>query len=338
MPDPRFFISTGPLALGEALRIADAAMRSSVDLTARISRVASLDEIDLEDAAVFAEDAQKAALLRGRRFGLCLAPDAIAKAADGAFAATAFPRAAFASLAAALHEPRTFIGDNSKPAIIDGSARIHSTAIIGPGSEIGADAEIGAHVVIGPGVVIGADAVVAEGASIWCALTGARGRIGPGSAIGGPGFGFAEGPGGPKRVPQLGRVLIGDDVEIGANVCIDRGALGDTIIGDMTKIDNLVQIGHNVRLGRACIMAAQTGVAGSAILGDHVQCGGQAGIGDHLTIGDGARIAGKAGVMSNVPAGETWGGYPARPIRSWLRDTAKARAAEPTKRMTDHDD
>ncbi len=342
MPDPRFFNSFGPLTIADALRIAAAEALSPADASAVVSCVASVDDPDLAAAVVYIEDGRKIAAFAGKRFGLCLAKNdaaaAVATLKAGPVALATEPRAAFALIASALHRLRS-LDDLSMPkARLGESARIHPSAVIGAGAEIGADVQIGPNVVIGPGVIIGSRTIIAEGTSIWCAIVGAGCRFGPGSAIGGPGFGFAVGPKGLARIPQLGRVIVEDDVEIGANACVDRGALGDTIIGASTKIDNLVQIGHNVRLGRACILAAQVGIAGSSILGDRVQCGGHAAISDHLTIGDDARIAGKAGVMSNVPAGETWGGYPARPKMIWLRQAAATERAARKKKAGDNGD
>lgn len=343
MPDPRFYISSGPVTLGDALKIAGAVAPANADVRRRIDRVGGPDESDLETAAVYVDDASHAAALGQKRFGLCLASPAIAAMLGedhGVIATTASPRHAFSALADALHRLRGLdASDGLAPPCIHESARVHSTAILANGVEIAAGVEIGAYALIGPGVVIGADTVIAERASLWCALVGRQSRIGAGSSIGGPGFGFAAGPGGLTRIPQLGRVVIGDRVEIGANCCVDRGALGDTAIGPGTKIDNLVQVGHNARLGRNCVLASQVGVSGSTVLGDGVQCGGQAGIADHLTIGDGARIAAKSGVISNVPGGETWAGYPARPRMSWLRETASmARAARRKKKASEDGD
>jgi UDP-3-O-[3-hydroxymyristoyl] glucosamine N-acyltransferase len=144
----------------------------------------------------------------------------------------------------------------------------------------------------------------------------------PGVRIGQPGFGFAPDTNGPVKIPQLGRVIIGDDVDIGANTTIDRGSGHDTVVGPGTMIDNLVQIGHNVVLGRGCILAGQVGISGSTKLGDFVMAGGQAGLAGHLTIGSGVRIAAKAGLMRDVAAGTTVAGAPAAPITSWMRQVA----------------
>ena len=198
-------------------------------------------------------------------------------------------------------------------------------AVIGPGAEIGSGAMIGPNAVIGPLVRIGRDSVVGANCSIYCALIGDRVIIHPGARIGQDGFGFAMGGTGHKKVPQVGRVIIQDDVEIGAGTTIDRGATRDTIIGEGTKIDNLVQIAHNVVVGRHCVIVAQAGVSGSTTIGDFVAIGGQAGLTGHLTIGPGAQIAAQAGVMTDVPAGGRWGGAPAQAMRDFFHEVATLR-------------
>ncbi|MBV8594180.1 MAG: UDP-3-O-(3-hydroxymyristoyl)glucosamine N-acyltransferase, partial [Caulobacteraceae bacterium] len=162
-----------------------------------------------------------------------------------------------------------------------------------------------------------------------CALVGDRVRILAGAVIGEAGFGATAGPAGIVDIPQLGRVILQDRVTVGAGTCIDRGALDDTVVGENTKIDNQVQIGHNVRIGRNCLLVAHTGISGSTVIGDGCQFGGKAGVVDHAVIGDGARIGAGAGVMKNIPAGESWAGYPAFPVRQWMRQVAwLSRAAQ----------
>jgi UDP-3-O-[3-hydroxymyristoyl] glucosamine N-acyltransferase len=195
-------------------------------------------------------------------------------------------------------------------------------AVIGRGAEIGARTIIGANVVIGPEVRIGRDGSVGASTTIMAALIGDRVIIHPGAHIGQDGFGFALGARGHLKVPQIGRVIIQDDVEIGAGVTIDRGANRDTVIGEGVKIDNLVQIGHNVLVGRHAVLVAQSGVSGSSAVGDFAALGGQAGIAGHLTIGAGAQVAAAAGVMTDVPAGERWAGAPAKPVREFFREVA----------------
>ncbi len=196
---------------------------------------------------------------------------------------------------------------------IDPHAVIHADVVLGDDVWIGANATIDRGVSIGRGTFIGA------GSYVGYADIGEMCRIHSCVTIGSRGFGFAMSPEGHLDVPQVGIVRIGNAVEVGANTAIDRGMGPDTVIGDGCKIDNLVQIGHNVVMGRGCVMAGQSGIAGSTKLGNFVACGAQSGIAGHLTIGDGAQIGAKAGVLRNVAAGEKVGGYPAVPIRQWLR-------------------
>jgi UDP-3-O-[3-hydroxymyristoyl] glucosamine N-acyltransferase len=213
-------------------------------------------------------------------------------------------------------------------AIVDPSAHMDPLAEIGPFCVIGADAEIGARcrigacAVIGRGVVLGPDCRIGGHVSLSHTIVGARVFIYPGARIGQEGFGFAATGSGFLTVPQLGRVIIEDDVEIGANSTVDRGSTGDTVIGAGTRIDNLVQIGHNVSLGRCCIIVAQVGIAGSTVVEDFVQLGGQVGIDGHLHIGKAARIGAQSGVMSDVAPGEVLVGTPAQPRRTFFKQIA----------------
>jgi UDP-3-O-[3-hydroxymyristoyl] glucosamine N-acyltransferase len=192
-------------------------------------------------------------------------------------------------------------------------------AVIGARASLGRDCRIGANAVVGPGVVLGDGCSIHAGATVSHALVGKRVVLYPGVRIGQDGFGFAMDPAGHVRIPQLGRVIIGDDVEIGANTTVDRGSGPDTIIGSGTMIDNLVQIGHNVEIGRGCVIVSQAGISGSTKIGDHVTIAGHTGIAGHLTIGEGARVAGCSGVFRDVPAGAQMVGFPAVPSRQFFR-------------------
>jgi UDP-3-O-[3-hydroxymyristoyl] glucosamine N-acyltransferase len=205
---------------------------------------------------------------------------------------------------------------------IDPSAEIGPLAVIGDGAVIGRRSRIGPLALIGEGVIIGADCRVGSHASISHARVGDRVYVYPGVRIGQDGFGFAVTDDGFLTVPQLGLVVVHDDVEIGANSTVDRGGMTDTVIGAGTRIDNLVQIGHGVQMGRCCVLVAQVGISGSTILEDFVQMGGQAGVSGHIHIGRGARVAAKGGVMQDIPAGGNMGGFPAQPARAWMREVA----------------
>lgn len=216
----------------------------------------------------------------------------------------------------------------SPAAFVDPQARLEAgvvvepMAVIGAGAEIGEGTRIGAGAVIGHNVKIGRGCTIAAGASILSAYVGNNVIIHNGARIGQDGFGYAPGPAGMIKIVQIGRVIIQDHVEIGANTTIDRGTMDDTVIGEGTKIDNLVQIGHNVKIGRHCAIVSQVGIAGSTRLGNGVQIGGAAGVNGHITIGDGAQIAAMSGVLNDVPPGERYGGVPARPMKDYLREVA----------------
>ena len=219
-------------------------------------------------------------------------------------------------------------------AVIDQTAHVGDDVRIGPHVSVGARANIGDRCVLHAGVRLYADVSLGRDCVLHSnVVVRARSRLGDrvvlhqGVSIGADGFGYRPRPDGTGllKVPQIGGVRIGDDVEIGANTCIDRGKFGDTTIGEGTKIDNLVQIAHNCRIGRTCIIAGVVGIAGSVVVGDNVQIGGGAGISDHVRVGEGARIAARAGVHRNIPSGETWVGIPAEPAEIALRQVVAVR-------------
>jgi UDP-3-O-[3-hydroxymyristoyl] glucosamine N-acyltransferase len=242
---------------------------------------------------------------------------------------------AFARISTLFHPVRAALPEVAPGAVVHPSARVHPTAQVMPLASIGPRAEVGARTIVHPGVHVGEDARIGEDCLLYpnvvvregC-IVGNRVILQPGCVIGSDGFGFAFDPGGegqgPRhyKVPQVGTVVVEDDVEIGAGSCVDRATIGTTRIGRGTKIDNLVQIAHNVEMGPLCLIVAQVGIAGSTKLGMGVVAGGQAGIVGHLHVGDGVQIAAKAGVMKDIAPGVQVAGSPCRPIEEWLRGQA----------------
>jgi UDP-3-O-[3-hydroxymyristoyl] glucosamine N-acyltransferase len=303
------------------------------DATRRFTGVGALQTAGPDDVS-FLDNRRYAALLDATKAGaVVLAAEFATRVPEGTAAiVTARPYLAFGRIAARLHPPPALKPGLHPTAIIDPTAKvapgceIGAYAVVGPGAEIGAGCVVSPHAYIGPGVVLGEGCRIGPHASITHCLAGRGVVLHPGARIGQEGFGFAVTPEGRfETMPQLGRVILGDFVEIGANSCVDRGSQGDTVLGAGTRLDNLVQIGHNVRTGRACVIVAQAGIAGSATLGDGVQFAAQAGMVGHVTVGDRARVGAQAGVMNDVPAGADVVGSPAWPARETFRAFAALR-------------
>lgn len=329
MSDSRFFQSEGPFSLGQIAEIIGVELVHPERQDDVIRGLAELADAGEGDLAVFCDPRHAEA------FASCHASVVVTSKKlsafphnGGALLLADDPRLAFARIGHLFFpraDPKPFVHSRAfvaASAVIGEDTEIGCGAMVGDNVRIGSRCHIGANAVIGDGVAIGDGTRIGANSCISHALIGQDVNISGNVSIGGEGFGFVSGPKGPVRVSQLGRVILGDGVEIGSNSAIDRGTLGDTVIGAMSVIDNLVQIGHNVQMGKGCVVAGQAGIAGSTILGDRVMVGGAASISDHLTIGDGARIAGKSGVMRNVAAGETVAGYPAVPVRQWHKQTA----------------
>ncbi len=333
-----FVIADCELTAGAIAALTGAKLRAGDPADRPIRNIAPLDSAGASDLS-FLDNSKYVGELATTRAGVCLiAPRFVEQAPRQVVVLeTPQPYPAFVAvtrkLFANMLRPKSLFGTTGRAATaqIDPSARLEADVTIDPHAVIGARAEIGTGTLIGPGAVIGPgvhigrQCAVGAHASILHALIGDRVIIHPGVRIGQDGFGFLPSRQGHQKIPQTRRVIIQDDVEIGANTTIDRGATRDTVIGEGTKIDNLVQIGHNVSIGRHCVIVSQVGISGSVTIGDFAMLGGQVGIADHLTIGEGAMLGARAGVMSNVPAGGRWAGFPAEPAIDWKRGLAIVR-------------
>jgi UDP-3-O-[3-hydroxymyristoyl] glucosamine N-acyltransferase len=332
MTEPFFFSRGRGLSVREIAALIRAKPRSGADHDRRITGIAALDQAAPSDLA-FLDKAKYAPQLSISAAGACLTTERYAGRAPAQVSVlcVAEPYRAFVEVARALFpealRPSSLFeaGGVAVGAFVHPSARMENGVTVDPGAVIGPRAEIGTGTVINPGAAIGPNVrigrhcAIGANVSMTNSLIGDRVIVHPGCAIGQDGFGYLMGATGHRKVLQIGRVIIQDDVEIGAGTTIDRGGIRDTVIGEGTKIDNLVQIGHNVTIGRHCIIVSQCGISGSVVIEDRVILAGQVGLADNVRIGEGAIIGARSGVMSDVPPGEKWFGYPAMRGREFLR-------------------
>jgi UDP-3-O-[3-hydroxymyristoyl] glucosamine N-acyltransferase len=338
MTEPFFYKRPSGLTVAEIAALVKAEPGPRARLDRRITNIAPIDQAGPSDLTFF-DKSKFSDAFAATNAGACLIGERLTDRPPEHLTVLRIrdPYRAFVAVANALFpdalRPSSLFDATgiSAGAMVHPTARLEDGVTIDPGAVIGPRAEIGAGTVIAPTAVIGPDVrigrgcAIGPGATIVHALLGDRVIIHAGCKIGQDGFGYVPGPKGLNKVPQIGRVIIQDDVEIGAGTTVDRGGTRDTVIGEGTKIDNLVQIGHNATIGRHCIIVGQVGLSGSVTVGDFVQFGGQSGASDHVTIGERARIAARGVVLSDVPAGESWGGFPAVPVREWMRSVVNAR-------------
>lgn len=329
MPDKRFFRKSGTYSATELAERVGGELLNCPDPDMVIADIASVEEATASDIC-FVENRRYVGALVLSAAAVCILPrNIVDRAPEGlALIVSDRPRRAFAKIATLFYPEERPATGVSPTASIDAAATMGEGCSIGPGAVISAGAmlgdgvTVGANAIVGENVEVGAGTVVGENASLSHCLIGARAVIYPGARIGTCGFGFEIDEAGVIKMPQLGRAIIEDDVEIGANSCVDRGSGPDTTIGRGTMIDNLVQIGHNVQVGKGCIICGQAGIAGSAKIGNYVVIAGQVGLAGHIELGDGVQVAAQSGVTSTTAPGEKIGGSPAVPIREFRRQVA----------------
>jgi UDP-3-O-[3-hydroxymyristoyl] glucosamine N-acyltransferase len=332
MSDSRFFNKARELSLEEIVAITGAAIVPSENSSAKARKFSDISPLETagENDISFLDNIKYLPEFEISKAAACFVREKFAARAPKGMILLISDEPYYAY---ALTAQKFYPKENSEP-LISPNAQIANSANIGKNVRIDAGAVIGENVKIGDGCWIGANSIIERAVEIGdntrigalCGIShsiiGSNVTIHRGAYIGQDGFGFAGGRKGITKLPQTGRVIIGDDVEIGSGTCIDRGAGHDTKIGSHSKIDNLVQIAHNVQVGKHTMIAAQTGISGSTIIGDRVLVGGQVGFAGHTTVGNGAKIAAQSGIMTDIPAGATYGGYPAVSILDWHRQTA----------------
>lgn len=334
-----FFTPSRRMTVAEIAALTGARLYQADLASVLVERLVSLDN-SCPGALTFVESKKHQASLDGLVAAAVFCPEELVDKVPAGVAVlvTHSPHRDFSTTARVFYpssvKPVSLLGETgiSPQAYVHVSARLEDNVTVEAGAVIGKNVELGAGTVVSATAVIaenckiGRDCYIGPGVSVQYALIGNRAKLHAGVRIGQDGFGYVAGEAGVEKVPQLGCVVIQDDVEIGANTTVDRGALHNTVIGEGTKIDNLVQIAHNVRIGRFCLIAAHCGISGSCVIGDMTQLGGRVGLADHLVIGSKVQVAAASGVMNDIPDGEKWGGIPARPFKQWFREVAALRS------------
>ena len=329
MVDTRFYNKKENVTLADVAKVTDSVLQDTTKAGEIVSDIATMQKAGNSEICFFYDRKSKELAPQINALA-CVTTTDLAQFVPQCVAVliNENPKIAFIKLNEfmySLAKPSSGIDESAKiakSAKIGKDCYIGANVVIGENVEIGDNCRIEPNVVIEDGCIIGARTRIASNASIAYAIIGTDCYIYSGARIGYDGFGFQLMNGQHHRIVQLGRVIIGNDVEIGANACIDRGALDDTVIGDGCRIDNLVQIAHNDKLGRGCVIVAQVGIAGSCTLGNYVVCGGQVGLADHLNIGDGVQIAAQSGVMRDIEAGSVMMGSPCVPFKDFMRQVA----------------
>lgn len=338
MKDPDFFAPSRRFLASEIATLTGASLVDSEHADAGITGLSPASEGGPETLVFINGKRNSAALRKVSAAAVLCEAEIAAFAPEGvAVLVTPHPQAAFATVGRLLFptavQPVSLTGETgvsaaaniAQDAHIEAGAIVEAGAVVCPGASIGRGTVVAPNAVIGPLCQIGREGYVGPGVTVQCALVGDRVIVHAGARIGQDGFGYIPGASGLDKIPQVGRVVIQDDVEIGANTTVDRGTLSDTVIGEGSKIDNLVQVAHNVQIGRGCVIAGHSGLSGSVTIGDYAMLGGRVGVSDHVSIGSGAQLAASSGVMNDVPAGERWAGSPAKPMREAFRELAALR-------------
>ena len=342
MAENKFFSRSGPYTLGELAALSDGKLNDPDQGDLLIEDISTLESAGAGELSFLDNKAYIDAFKISKAVACIVLPRHVENAPKGmSLILSERPYRTFALIAQAFYPRPKPAGGFSAAAtvevgtVIGADCQIEAGVVVAAGAKLGARCILSANATISSSVTLGDDCLVGANVSLAHCEIGNRVTLHPGARIGQDGFGFAIDPSGHIKVPQVGRVLIGDDCDIGANTTIDRGSMRDTVIGAGCWIDNLVQIGHNVELGRGCVIAAMTGISGSTKVGNYVAMGGQVGLAGHLNIGEGAQIAAQSGIMADVPPGVTLCGTPAVPIKEFFRQVATLRKLSQSQSTTD---